>query len=198
MMLDEEHLIVEMKDDHIDAQEAKDYATAEEDQADVHTDLPHIVRSKMIYSDITGMKANELLMPSRHTRSDISDMFLEHKLPSRSHPYRRRQISSSDVITKSGQAPNLRYEDLKLADAVASYGTRRVRQASGISDKQFTDTIEEHREEEFEDFHYGGLSSEQADKLLAKYGKNELSEHVDPKWLLFLRQFYAPMPIMIW
>ncbi|EEC48516.1 P3A, P type ATPase, partial [Phaeodactylum tricornutum CCAP 1055/1] len=43
-----------------------------------------------------------------------------------------------------------------------------------------------------------GLTAEEAAKRLELYGRNELPEHVDPKWLIFLRQFWAPMPIMIW
>lgn len=52
-------------------------------------------------------------------------------------------------------------------------------------------------EEEFE-FNEKGLTSEEAAKRLAQYGRNELPETREPKWLLFLRQFWAPMPIMIW
>jgi H+-transporting ATPase len=43
-----------------------------------------------------------------------------------------------------------------------------------------------------------GLTTEQAEVLLAKYGKNELPEKVTPKWLIFLQLLYQPMPIMIW
>ena len=51
--------------------------------------------------------------------------------------------------------------------------------------------------EQFE-FNEKGLTSEEAAKRLEKYGRNELPEKTDPKWLVFLRQFWAPMPIMIW
>jgi len=43
-----------------------------------------------------------------------------------------------------------------------------------------------------------GLTTEQAEVLLAKYGKNELPEKITPKWLIFLELLYQPMPIMIW
>jgi H+-transporting ATPase len=70
---------------------------------------------------------------------------------------------------------------------------------SGLSDKEFSEKIEavEEYEEEFE-FNEKGLSSEEAAKRLAQFGPNKLPEKEDPKWLLFLRQFWAPMPIMIW
>ncbi len=38
----------------------------------------------------------------------------------------------------------------------------------------------------------------EAAALLKLHGRNELEERSKPKWLLFLEQFYAPMPCMIW
>jgi magnesium-transporting ATPase (P-type) len=51
-----------------------------------------------------------------------------------------------------------------------------------------------------DDFVYNhvGLTDAEAKALLEKYGKNELPEKIIPKWRLFLDQFRAPMPIMIW
>jgi len=43
-----------------------------------------------------------------------------------------------------------------------------------------------------------GLASPEADRLLRLHGRNELEERSKPKWLLFLEQFYAPMPCMLW
>lgn len=43
-----------------------------------------------------------------------------------------------------------------------------------------------------------GLTSAEAETLLAKYGKNELPEKITPKWVIFLQLLWAPMPIMIW
>eukprot|EP01134_Creolimax_fragrantissima_P006554 CFRG6554T1 len=43
-----------------------------------------------------------------------------------------------------------------------------------------------------------GLTDEEAEMLLAKYGRNELAEKTTPKWMIFLQQLYQPMPIMIW
>jgi H+-transporting ATPase len=43
-----------------------------------------------------------------------------------------------------------------------------------------------------------GLSTAEAEELLAKYGRNELPEKITPKWLIFVRLLYQPMPIMIW
>lgn len=43
-----------------------------------------------------------------------------------------------------------------------------------------------------------GLSTQQAQDLLAQYGRNELPEKVKPKWLIFLSLLWQPMPIMIW
>eukprot|EP00401_Gymnodinium_catenatum_P003155 CAMPEP_0117607676 /NCGR_PEP_ID=MMETSP0784-20121206/80403_1 /TAXON_ID=39447 /ORGANISM="" /LENGTH=914 /DNA_ID=CAMNT_0005410901 /DNA_START=35 /DNA_END=2779 /DNA_ORIENTATION=- len=43
-----------------------------------------------------------------------------------------------------------------------------------------------------------GLTTSEAEQLLAKFGRNELEEHTKPKWLIFLEQLKEPMPIMIW
>ena len=43
-----------------------------------------------------------------------------------------------------------------------------------------------------------GLTSNEAAVLLQIHGKNELEDKKTPKWFLFLQQFWAPMPIMIW
>ena len=43
-----------------------------------------------------------------------------------------------------------------------------------------------------------GLTSREALDLLAVHGKNELEDKSVPKWLIFLQQLWAPMPIMIW
>ncbi|KAJ1483020.1 hypothetical protein T484DRAFT_1597933, partial [Baffinella frigidus] len=45
---------------------------------------------------------------------------------------------------------------------------------------------------------HDGLTSEQALVLLEKWGKNELTEIITPKWLIFLRLLTGPMPIMLW
>ena len=58
-----------------------------------------------------------------------------------------------------------------------------------------------HKPDEIPDdfkYNHAGVTSEEAADLLEKYGKNELPEKVIPKWRLFLDQFRAPMPIMIW
>jgi len=43
-----------------------------------------------------------------------------------------------------------------------------------------------------------GLTTAEAEVLLAKYGRNELPEKITPKWLIFLQLLWQPMPIMIW
>jgi magnesium-transporting ATPase (P-type) len=130
----------------------------------------------------------------KKTPSDIANMIV--KDPPQ-HEKRRRQTSSSDVVVMFGNAPNLGNDDLNLAEQIATYGTTRERQDSNaISEKEFFAKVEG-KEEEFK-FNHVGLTSEQAAKLLEIHGRNELPEKVDPKWKIFLRQFWAPMPIMIW
>jgi H+-transporting ATPase len=43
-----------------------------------------------------------------------------------------------------------------------------------------------------------GLSSEEADRRLQQYGRNQLPDDSVPKWYLLLSQFWKPMAIMLW
>jgi len=74
-----------------------------------------------------------------------------------------------------------------------------VRRAKALA----TNTEEEEEPREageavFEEAPHDGLTSEQALVLLEKWGKNELTEIITPKWLIFLRLLTGPMPIMLW
>jgi H+-transporting ATPase len=156
-------------------------------------------------SDITGMTgggsggvSEQPKGPRR--RKTKSDLVLMMTLPTdHEEKTRRRQKSSSDLITKWGYAPSLGYDDLRMAETLHETGTRRERQKSGLSDSEFKAKIEEQtiQEDEFV-LNHVGLTSEEAAKRLEEYGRNELPETVEPKWLLFVKQFWAPMPIMIW
>lgn len=157
-----------------------------DEEAAILAEQDDVVRSQIFHpSRVTARKK---------TPSDIANMIV-HDPPE--HEKRRRQISSSDVVVMFGNAPNLGNDDLNLAEQVATYGTARERQDSNaISEKEFFAKVEG-KEEEFK-FNHVGLTSEEAAKLLEIHGRNELPEKVDPKWKIFLRQFWAPMPIMIW
>jgi H+-transporting ATPase len=148
-------------------------------------------------SDITSMISSsfEGYRRERRVMSDISQMV---SVDGQHRRQRTRQKSSSDVLVKLNQRVVFGYDDLKLAEQVSALGTKRERIESGLSDKEFLEKIEEKEEYEAFDFNYEGLTSEEAERRLAEYGPNELPEKVDPKWLVFLRQFWAPMPIMIW
>eukprot|EP00796_Vickermania_ingenoplastis_P010435 gene10435-biopygen7419 len=43
-----------------------------------------------------------------------------------------------------------------------------------------------------------GLTSEEAAELLEKYGRNELPSKKTPKWLIFIRLLWGPMPAVLW
>eukprot|EP01040_Poterioochromonas_malhamensis_P007396 gene7396-7978_t len=43
-----------------------------------------------------------------------------------------------------------------------------------------------------------GLTTEEAQQLLLKWGRNELEDKKKAKWLIFMEQLWQPMPIMIW
>ena len=152
-------------------------------------------------SDIAGMEEAGIdagVNPPRgrkKTGSDISDMVLGKHLPEEERS-RKRQVSASDLVTTFNQSPVLGYDDLKLADNVAAYGTETERKGT-IMEDDFQALLKDGEVDNFV-FNHVGLTSAEAAERLIKYGRNELPEHVDPKWLIFLRQFWAPMPIMIW
>ena len=50
----------------------------------------------------------------------------------------------------------------------------------------------------FEHAPHDGLSHEEAEARLLKYGKNMIEENVVPLWYIFISQLWEPMPIMIW
>ena len=174
-----------------------------EEGQDIVSSLHRKTRNRMV-SDISGLASKARQRQGRKTVSDISSMILLNKLDedlpaNAEHARRRRQRSSADVVAKFHSTGQLSAFDLKMAENVVAYGTRRERQKSGLSDKDFSEKIEtlEEYEEDFQ-FNEKGLTSEEAAKRLAQYGPNRLPEKIDPKWLVFLRQFWAPMPIMIW
>jgi len=183
--------------------------TGAEENDDVVGPLPPALKQRIkAMSDLTGMDVPTLVghaRPNEHRRradrktvSDLTVMLNLGPEVLKEHSERRRQLSSSDVVTKFGYVPNLGNQDLRLAEEVSAYGIASERLKAGISDEESSVIIEaEEIPVEFT-YNYEGLTSEDAEKLLAKYGRNELPEKYTPKWLLFLSQFWAPMPIMIW
>jgi H+-transporting ATPase len=162
-------------------------------------------RHEKMVSDLTGMTPEHVrTRVARGDRRTVSDLVLLLNLPEetatatsvRGRTQRMRQGSAADILQKFGYVPNLRNDDLKLAEEVIAFGTESERTTQGISKEDHGKVFAE--EDDGFVFTHEGLSSEDAAARLAKYGRNELPEFVDPKWLIFLRQFWAPMPIMIW
>jgi magnesium-transporting ATPase (P-type) len=131
--------------------------------------------------------------PRRPNATDISDKVVTHHLPPY-HEQNRRSKASSDVIAKSGNATILHDDDLKLAEKVSHYGTSRERAEENLTDP-LSDVSSV--QDAFQ-FNLHGLSSSDAAQRLSHFGKNQLPEVVESKLMIFLRQFYAPMPTMIW
>ena len=179
---------------------------------DVAAPLPAGFKKRIkAMSDLTGMDVPSLMgarvtehlrRNDRTDRKAVTDIAVMLNLPPEAiqkHAQRKRQTSSSDVITKFGYAPNLGNEDLKLAEAVTAYGTSKERKEAGITDDEASVRMDEGDlpDDNFV-LNHEGLTSEDAEKLLEKYGRNELPEKITPKWLIFVRLFYAPMPILLW
>jgi H+-transporting ATPase len=164
--------------------------------------MQNIRKREKILSDVTGMKLDTVRQRvQRGDRRTLSDLVAMMNLPEEvaSRP-RRRQISSNDVVRRMQDTAGL--ADLRMAEEVLAHGTLTERQEQGISQEEHEQKLAQKAEgiEPPDDFVFNkvGFTTEEAEKLLEQYGRNELPEHVDPKWLIFLRQFWAPMPIMIW
>jgi len=178
----------------------------EEEGRDV---LPPIARRSKQISDVTGFASftgaefnmtGNRAKPRRYRAK--SDAALMIALPEKTVEGRRNyhaSIDSRDAIVKNAYMPTLHYDDLQLAEVVQELGTRRKRISSGISDMIVQEKLETIAETMAEyELNEEGLTSEEAASRLKIHGPNELPEKIDPKWLVFLRQFWAPMPIMIW
>jgi H+-transporting ATPase len=155
-------------------------------------------------SDVTGVTLEGgVARPSRKDRRAVSDLVVMMNLPPEAETQikRRRQKSSSDVITRF-QEGALRDADLNFAERIQVDGTYRERQESGIKESTFVAQVEGEEEgfvapDDFE-FNHVGLTTAEAEERLKKYGKNELPEKIDPKWLIFLRLLWGPMPCLLW
>jgi H+-transporting ATPase len=121
----------------------------------------------------------------------MADSVLDKHWPE--HAGQGREIDSTDVITKFNEDAVLHFDDLKLANHVATHGT-------GVdADTQFNAQLEREQKTNAEFiFNSQGLTTSEAEMRLQQYGRNEIPDHTDPSWLVFVRQFWAPMPIMIW
>ena len=121
--------------------------------------LKKIHRHERMLSDITGMSIERVhTRVSRGDRRTVSDLVLMMNLPEEIVRTRPRQISSSDVVTKFGYAPNLGHADLKLAEEVRAVGTASQRKAQGISVREHIKTFEE----EEDTFVYGSQYESQS------------------------------------
>jgi H+-transporting ATPase len=161
-------------------------------------------RRQHAYSDLTGFIVPvERHRPPREDRRTVSDMVLMRTLPEEvvagaAAGRRKKTTSSADVIQKFGYVPSLGYADLDLAEVIQHHGPRRERIASGLSDMVMVEAMEEKEEVEEFPINEKGLTSEEAAKLMEQYGKNELPEKVESKWLVFGRLLIQPMPCLIW
>jgi len=195
-----------------------DLEKAEEEDAVAPLPMKSLRRRVQALSDLTGMNIadvagqrsghlghNDIARAPRVDRRTVSDLTVLLSMKPDAivrQEGRRRQISSSDVIAKFSQFRG--NYDLQLAEEVAAFGTASKREAMGRrmstgseSTAEIEDNIGNSPPDDFV-YNHEGLTSEEAAKRLEQYGKNELPEKSDPKWLVFLRQFWAPMPIMIW
>mmetsp|Transcript_13677 Transcript_13677/g.39864 ORF Transcript_13677/g.39864 Transcript_13677/m.39864 type:complete len:972 (+) Transcript_13677:216-3131(+) len=89
-----------------------------------------------------------------------------------SHERIRNSLHKSMGSFSEGDQPVEKEEELPHADAVL--------------DESLMDTGEE------------GLTTEVAQQRLDRFGRNELTEKVIPKWQKFIKCFRGPMPYMIW
>lgn len=148
-------------------------------------------RQKMI-SDVTGMKLDTVRqLMNRGDRRTLSDLVAMMNLPEEVARQRTRQPSSTDIVRRMGDTAGT--ADLRMAEQIQATGTYQERLAQGITKEEYEEKINEKPGVVPDGFVFSkdGLTSEEAAERLARYGRNELPEHVEPKWLIFLKQFWA-------
>lgn len=155
----------------------------EETLTETPVTLEHKIRKREhLVSSLTGMSIEHVSAHvARRNRKTVSDLVVMLSLPEEKAAQTLNQVSTSaNVLTKSGYAPSLGYSDLRMAEEVQANGTASSRKDMGISESEHTTRVEEDEEDDFV-FNHVGHTSKEAAELLAKYGRNELPEKVDPK-----------------
>lgn len=150
---------------------------SEREENDPVAPLPTFRKRVQVLSDLTGMNLAELA-GSRAPRADrltVSELTvllnMDPEAVVRQHT-RRRQKSSSDVITKFAQANALKGDDLRLAEEVEKYGTITERKELGRTEEASVGSIEQHEGLEPPDdfvFNHVGLTSVQVRLQLMIY-----------------------------
>eukprot|EP00475_Leptophrys_vorax_P025000 TRINITY_DN3479_c0_g2_i1.p1 TRINITY_DN3479_c0_g2~~TRINITY_DN3479_c0_g2_i1.p1 ORF type:complete len:987 (+),score=347.54 TRINITY_DN3479_c0_g2_i1:157-2961(+) len=109
---------------------------------------------------------------------------------------------STDVIRKSQDSRQLMNQaDINMAAQLIKHEELRKSGVIKKEEKVEIDAQEMEHDQTLPDdfvFNHEGLTSNEAEKRLERYGRNELPEKVIPKWYIFVSQFWAPMPLMIW
>eukprot|EP00475_Leptophrys_vorax_P036534 TRINITY_DN618_c0_g1_i1.p1 TRINITY_DN618_c0_g1~~TRINITY_DN618_c0_g1_i1.p1 ORF type:complete len:1011 (+),score=340.86 TRINITY_DN618_c0_g1_i1:202-3033(+) len=115
-------------------------------------------------------------------------------------------LMSSDVIRKSMDSRQLGNQaDVRMAEALIKKDELRKSGMLKATDEKKDEHIPDNEDHGHDDtlpddfvFNHEGLTSAEAEKRLERYGRNELPEKIIPKWYIFISQFWAPMPLMIW
>ncbi|KAG8345238.1 putative Cation transporter ATPase N terminus [Trypanosoma vivax] len=83
-------------------------------------------------------------------------------------------------------------------DAGETHKPQRPQRRQSVLSK----AVSEHREDDMDSVLLlppsKGLTTAEAEELLKKHGRNELPEKKTPKWLIFVRNLWGPMPIVLW
>jgi Cation transporter/ATPase, N-terminus len=179
-----------MSSKHLEAEEGKDLVAS--------LSVARAGRAKTGSDGVEGKEGHH-----RKDKKTLSDLVVMNNLPPEAEEQlkRRRQRSSSDVVARF-QENAMRDADLKFAERIQTDGTYRERQESGMKESMFVAQVDAEEDgvkvpDDFE-FNHVGLTTAEAEARLAKYGRNELPEKVDPKWLIFVRLLWGPMPVLIW
>mmetsp|Transcript_12052 Transcript_12052/g.21478 ORF Transcript_12052/g.21478 Transcript_12052/m.21478 type:complete len:965 (+) Transcript_12052:165-3059(+) len=135
--------------------------------------------------------------PPLNRKASDRAMDLNKQSPATGGPvlFDRKRSMSIDDVMEEREKQDQSGGPIKLGD-IRSESFRRSFHSGRSHDLDIEDPSSSAAAESFEPS--TGLTTEEAEILLKQWGKNELIEKTKSKLEIFIEQFTAPMPIMIW
>lgn len=130
-------------------------------------------------------------MFGKKTGGDINNPLIDKREDS-AHGHENEMVSQKTYAPPAATKPSGKQGKYSAAGSDDHHEEHNA--ADGINDMG-----EDHDAKSSAPFVYShGLTSKEAERLLAIHGRNELPEKVVPKWYIFVSQLWQPMPVMIW
>lgn len=133
----------------------------------------------------------EKLPTHDHDDVEMGTIDLKHHTYSTPAIQVHRQISTTDVIRRASDTRILSQADLRSAERLMTEKKIHIPEHM-IIEANHEDTDRLVVKDDFVYTHHG-ISSVDAEKKLAEFGRNELPEKPIPLWYIFVQQLWQPM-----